>query len=96
MKHYEETENISDSSQHSGLSYKTASKYIKEGYPESSEGEDRQWRTRKDPFEEIWIDVESRLKGLKTMGVSRIRATDLFDELLKSKLTSTLLTEFRL
>ena len=98
MKHYEETENISDSSQHSGLSYKTASKYIKEGYPESSEGEDRQWRTRKDPFEEIWIDVESRLKGLKTMGVSRIRATDLFDEYLErypSILTEGMLRSFQ-
>ncbi len=40
---------------------KTASKYIKSGELPSAQIKERDWRTREDPFESIWPDVEAKL-----------------------------------
>lgn len=41
---------------------KTASKYIHSGMLPSDQIKDRSWRTRKDPFAEIWPEAEERLQ----------------------------------
>lgn len=41
---------------------KTASKYIHSGELPSAQIKERDWRTRADPFEAIWPDVEAKLK----------------------------------
>ena len=45
----------------SGMSRKTASKYIKARKLPSAMKRERTWRTRKDPFEEVWPQVEEKL-----------------------------------
>ena len=80
MKKYQETENIQQSAEHSGMSYKTASKYVKGGYRE--ERTPRGWRTRKDPFTRIWEEVEERLSGLYSEGATKVDAGLLFNEFL--------------
>lgn len=80
MKNHEKSGSISQSAVCAGVSYKTASKYVKGGYPE--EKAVRHWRTRKDPFEEIWDEVEKRLRTLKSEGVKTVHADKLFGEFL--------------
>jgi hypothetical protein len=41
---------------------KTARKYVEAGVLPSAMVEPRDWRTRPDPFEEHWADVEARLR----------------------------------
>ena len=44
-----------------GMTRRTASKYLASGKLPSETTKPRTWRTRKDPFEEDWADVEARL-----------------------------------
>lgn len=44
------------------MTSKTASKYIQSGELPSAQVKDRDWRTREDPFESIWPEVEARLE----------------------------------
>ena len=46
----------------SGMSYKTASKYINNSKLPSEMKKNRTWRTRKNPFADNWAEVESMLK----------------------------------
>ena len=46
----------------SGMSYKTASKYINNSKLPSEVKKNRTWRTRKNPFADNWAEVESMLK----------------------------------
>jgi transposase len=45
----------------SGMDEKTARKYLKTGKLPSALKKERRWRTRPDPFEEIWNDVREKL-----------------------------------
>ena len=45
-----------------GMDRKTASKYVKEGKLPSEMVKPRHWRTREDPFEEHWSEIEKRLR----------------------------------
>ena len=45
----------------SGMDEKTARKYLKTGKLPSILKKERRWRTRPDPFEEIWNDVREKL-----------------------------------
>jgi transposase InsO family protein len=50
----------------------TASKYTAEGKLPSELKETRTWRTRKDPFKEVWVEIEQLLKespGLKAASI---------------------------
>jgi hypothetical protein len=42
---------------------KTARKYVAAGHPPSAMARTRAWRTRPDPFEEHWAEVEERLRA---------------------------------
>lgn len=56
------------SSLKSGMSEKTARKYIRSGKLPSESKKDHDWRTREDPFEFVWGEIESQLElnpGLK-------------------------------
>ncbi len=44
-----------------GLDRKTGRKYVKSGKLPSETGRQRDWRTRKDPFEADWQDIEEKL-----------------------------------
>ena len=45
-----------------GMHQNTASKYLKSGKLPSEERRARDWRTRKDPFEEDWAEIEAMLE----------------------------------
>ena len=44
-----------------GMDEKTARKYRKEGKLPSERKQDHGWRTRKDPFEDVWDNIKSML-----------------------------------
>lgn len=62
------------------MSWNTASKYIKAWKLPSELKEPRTWRTREDPFEVDWPEVEEKLKS-----VPEFQAKTLFDDLLRRK-----------
>ena len=82
MKKYRESGNIVQSAEHSGISSKTARKYIREGFPQESVRQNRDWRTRTDPFAEIWTEVEVRLEAMRSGQYKWVTAKELFDELI--------------
>ena len=45
-----------------GMDRKTARKYVRVGKLPSEMREPRTWRTREDPFEEHWPELEAKLK----------------------------------
>lgn len=55
---------------------KTARKYVKEGKLPSEMAKPRDWRTREDPFEEHWGEIEERLRKLP-----KLEAKTLFEAL---------------
>ena len=57
-----------------GLSRKTARKYLKSGKLPSQCQPERYWRTRSDPFESVWPEVEEILKRSPT-----VEGTAVFD-----------------
>ena len=59
-----------------GLSRKTARKYLKSGKLPSQSQPERYWRTRSDPFESVWPEVEEILKRSPT-----VEATAVFEYL---------------
>lgn len=66
--------NLASAARKSGMDEKTARKYRNsEGLP-SSQVKQRAWRTRKDPFVDVWPDVEARLEAQP-----QLRAFALFD-----------------
>ena len=44
-----------------GMDTKTARRYLKDGRLPSEQKTERIWRTRKDPFEEVWEDLQQQL-----------------------------------
>ncbi len=63
-----------------GLSRKTARKYLKSGKLPSQCQPERYWRTRSDPFESVWPEVEEILKRSPT-----VEATAVFDHLCRQQ-----------
>ena len=63
-----------------GMSRNTATKYLKTDSLPTDEESPRTWRTRKDPFEEDWPEIEARLKRER-----RLEAKTIFDELLSTQ-----------
>ncbi len=61
-----------------GMGRKTASRYVKAGKLPSELREPRTWRTRTDPFEDIWDDIAARLAE-----APELEAKILFEDLLE-------------
>ena len=58
----EQGKNLTQSAAYADLSIKTARKYVKEGkLPSQLVKKTRHWRTRPDPFDDIWEEVEKYL-----------------------------------
>ena len=57
-----------------GMDPKTARKYLRTGRLPSQVRQEHTWKTRQDPFEEVWDDVEHLLKE-----DARFEATTLFE-----------------
>ena len=60
------------------MSRKTGSKYIKEGKLPSELKPSRTWRTRSNPFEEHWSEIELRLRD-----APELEAKTIFDYLVE-------------
>lgn len=60
-----------------GMSEKTARRYLKSGKLPSQMKSEHTWRTRSDPFEGVWSEVEEKLRGSEGM----FEAKTLFEEL---------------
>ena len=57
MKLIKTEKNQNLASAKAGMDEKTARKYIRAGRLPSQSSVDRTWKTREDPFEEVWIEV---------------------------------------
>ena len=70
-----QTENTKElASAKAGMDAKTARKYLRSGKLPSKVRQDHTWKTRQDPFEEVWAEVEGFLKE-----DARFEATTLFE-----------------
>ena len=78
MQTYQETGKITASASKAGLDRKTAAKYIHGAASPQERREPRGWRTREDPFEGIWKEVECWLAAKPDM-----EATSALEELLR-------------
>jgi len=65
---------LASAARKSGMDEKTARKYRNSKGLPSEQVQQRTWRTRKDPFVEVWADVEARLQA-----EPQLRAFALFD-----------------
>jgi transposase InsO family protein len=63
-----------------GMSRKTASKYLREGKLPSELAKPRGWRTRLDPFEEVWPEITRRLAD-----APELEAKTLFEDLMERR-----------
>ena len=59
-----------------GMSLPTARKYFRGGRMPSEMKEPRTWRTRENPFEEVWPEIEAMLRE-----EPRLKAKTIFEEL---------------
>lgn len=78
MQEYLKTRNKSSSSLMAGVDIKTARKYIRLGYHIDEPKAERHWRTRQDPFEDVWPELERLLSEHP-----ELQAKSLLDELLR-------------
>jgi len=46
-----------------GMDVKTARKYLANSRPPSEQKAEREWRTRRDPFEQVWEEVRQKIDG---------------------------------
>ena len=76
FRDYRQTGDIKLSASNSGMNRKTASKYLSENKLPSSFAQVRDWRTRQDPLEKVWIEAEEFLKG-----APGLQAKSLFEHL---------------
>ena len=63
-----------------GMDVKTARKYLANRELPSEATPDRSWRTRADPFAEVWKELEEQIKA-----EAGLEAKTIFAELVKSK-----------
>jgi len=82
MKKYQKTGNVSQSAEHSGMTAKTARKYICGGFSDDSSKRERDWRTRADPFDRVWLEVVKHLEAMRSGQCRWVKAKELFDELM--------------
>ncbi len=61
MTEYAKTGNIGKSGLKAGMSRNTASKYLTSGKLPSELKQKRTWRTREDPFSEVWGEISAKL-----------------------------------
>ncbi len=59
---YQKTGSMEVSALKAGMTRKTAAKYLREGRLPSERIEERDWRTRANPFTEHWAEAESMLR----------------------------------
>ncbi len=78
METYQKTGNITVSARKAGIDRKTAAKYIRRGEGPDGKRAARHWRTREDPFKEVWKEVEGWLEGKPDL-----EATSALEELLR-------------
>jgi len=76
MKEYQNTDSISASAMKTGIDRKTAAKYIHAGEGPWERERPRPWRTRKDPFDEVWPEVRGWLENNP-----KLEATTAFEDL---------------
>lgn len=67
---------VSVSAMKTGMSTSSAKKYLESPNPPSQMQQEHTWRTRKDPFEDVWPDVEEKLQLF-----SKLEAKTIFDYL---------------
>jgi hypothetical protein len=64
LKRLSKTENTQElAAAKAGMDVKTARKYLNSGKLPSEDKPDREWRTRSDPFERVWGEVQQQLDG---------------------------------
>jgi hypothetical protein len=64
LKRLSKTENTQElAAAKAGMDVKTARKYLKSAKLPSEDKPDREWRTRTDPFERVWGEVQQQLDG---------------------------------
>lgn len=73
MKVYRETDNLSESARKAGIDRKTARKCVHGGPPQGRRGP-RTWRTREDPFEGVWEEIEGLLEQCPNIKAVRLLA----------------------
>jgi transposase InsO family protein len=78
MKEIRKSGNVGQSALRSGMSRNTAAKYVKLGKLPSELKTPRTWRTRSDPFERDWPEIEQRLRD-----APELEAKALFEDLLE-------------
>jgi hypothetical protein len=69
---------IGDAAMKAGMHRQTARKYVEAGDLPSTMAAPRDWRTRSDPFEEHWPDIEARLRA--TPGLEAKTLFELLEE----------------
>jgi len=80
MKEYRRTGKVGESALRSGMSRNTATKYLKSGKLPSELKSPRTWRTRPDPFDGEWPEIEQRLRD-----APELEAKALFEDLLERR-----------
>jgi len=78
MQEYSKSGKVEQAGLRAGMSRKTAAKYIREGKLPSDLIQPRSWRTRADPFDEVWPELAERLAE-----APGLEAKTLFDDLLE-------------
>jgi hypothetical protein len=64
LKRLSKTENTQElAAAKAGMHVKTARKYLKSAKLPSEDKPERDWRTRKDPFERVWNEIQQQLDG---------------------------------
>lgn len=76
MKEYEKTGKKGVSALRAGMSRNTGSKYLRAGKLPSELKKPRTWRTRRDPFDEVWSEIAGRLED-----APELEAKALFEDL---------------
>jgi len=64
LKRLSKTENTQElAAAKAGMDVKTARKYLNNAKPPSEDKPERDWCTRKDPFEKVWGEIQQQLDG---------------------------------
>jgi len=78
MNEFSKTGKVGQAALKAGISRKAASKYIRVGKLPSDLVQPRSWRTREDPFEDVWQEIARRL-----VDAPELEAKILFEDLLE-------------
>jgi len=78
MTEYQKTSRVEVSGLRAGMDRKTARKYLSQKKLPSELRKPRTWRTRPDPFEAVWAEVEERL-----VAAPALEAKTLFEDLME-------------